>query len=77
MEIPYQQLSNDALQALIEEYVTREGTDYGHSDHSLESKVATVFRQLQSGEAIILYDSYMQNCNIISRADHACMKSDS
>ncbi len=69
MEIPYQQLSQDALYGLIEEYVTREGTDYGHGDYSLADKVAAVQRQLERGEAIIHYDSYMQNCNIISSKD--------
>ncbi len=69
MEIPYQQLSEDALQGLIEEYVTREGTDYGHGDHSLADKVATVHRQLQRGDAIIHYDYYMQTCNIIAKGE--------
>ncbi|MCW8885441.1 MAG: YheU family protein [Motiliproteus sp.] len=67
MEIPYQQLSEEALQGLIEEYVTREGTDYGHANYSLADKVAAVLRQLQRGEAIIHFDSYMNTCNIIPK----------
>jgi len=29
MEIPYKKLAPDVLRAVIEEFVTREGTDYG------------------------------------------------
>ncbi len=65
--IPYQQLSEDALQGLIEEYVTREGTDYGHQDYSLADKVAAVLGQLQRGEAQIQYDSVMHSCTIVPR----------
>lgn len=69
MEIPWQELSGDALDGLIEEFVTREGTDYGHEDYSLADKVAQVRRQLQRGEAVILYDSYLQSCTL-QRRDH-------
>jgi len=67
MEIPWQQLSSDALEGLIEEYVTREGTDYGHAEYSLADKVAQVRRQLERGEAVIRYDSYLQSCTLQRR----------
>ena len=38
--IPAEQLSADALQGLIEEFITREGTDYGEVEWSLDQKVA-------------------------------------
>ena len=66
MEIPYQELSAEALQALIEEFVLREGTEYGAQDCSLESKVEQVRRQLQRGEVKISYDSDTQTCQIFS-----------
>ncbi|HEY5717566.1 MAG TPA: YheU family protein [Motiliproteus sp.] len=69
MEIPWQELSGDALDGLIEEFVTREGTDYGHEDYSLADKVAQVRRQLHRGEAVIVYDSYLQSCTL-QRRDH-------
>ena len=47
VELDPDQLSPGALRGLVEEYVTREGTDYGHVDWSLEDKVAQVFRQLE------------------------------
>ena len=77
MQIPYDQLSDDALQGLIEEYVTREGTDYGHQEYSLAEKVAGVRKQLQRGEAVIYFDSYLQSCTIVSRHQLADLPAES
>lgn len=38
LAIPYQQLSADALDGILEDFVTREGTDYGDYDYSLADK---------------------------------------
>ncbi len=67
LEIPYQELSADALHGIIEEYVTREGTDYGHQEYSLADKVAAVQRQLQRGEVIILFDTTLDSCTLVPR----------
>ncbi|QTA86764.1 UPF0270 [Desulfonema magnum] len=64
--IPYDQLTPEALQGLIEEFVTREGTEYGDRTFSLEEKVAQVRSQLKSGKALITYDERNQTCNIVS-----------
>ena len=37
--IPYDQLSIEALKGVIEEFVTRDGTDYGEIEVSLEIKL--------------------------------------
>ena len=39
MEIPHRQLSDEALLGVIEEYISREGTDYGHREYSFEEKI--------------------------------------
>ena len=36
MEIPLNAVSDEALAGIIEAFVLREGTDYGHADFSLE-----------------------------------------
>jgi hypothetical protein len=61
------QLSPDALRGLVEEYVSREGTDYGHSDWSLEDKVNQVLRQLERGEARIVFDLELESASIVPR----------
>ena len=58
------QLSEDALLGVIEEYITREGTDYGLQELSLEQKVAQVKRQLSSGRAVIIFDPVTESCSI-------------
>lgn len=69
IEVPYKRLSSSALNGLIEEFVTREGTDYGHADQSFEKKVASVVRQLESGRAVVLYDEETGSCNIVTREE--------
>jgi uncharacterized protein YheU (UPF0270 family) len=60
------QLSPEALRGLVEEYVTREGTDYGQGEWSLEEKVAQVFRQLESGEAEIVFNLELESASIVT-----------
>ena len=62
-------LSPEALRGLVEEFVSREGTDYGHQDRSLESKVAAVLRQLESGEARIVFDLASESASIVMARD--------
>ena len=65
MHIPHTELSADALTGIIEEYVSREGTEYGARDYSLEEKVQQVMQQLQRGEAVIDYDPDSQTCQLL------------
>lgn len=67
VEIPWESLSGDALQGVIEEYVTREGTEYGLHEIPLERKVAQVRRQLERSEAQILFDPASGSCHIVPR----------
>jgi uncharacterized protein YheU (UPF0270 family) len=64
MRIPHTALSPEALQNLLEEFVTREGTDYGSHTYSLADKVQHVLRQIESGRAVILYDPRTSTCHI-------------
>ena len=66
VELDPEQLSPGALRGLVEEYVTREGTDYGHDDWALEDKVAQVFRQLECGEARIVFDLEQESASIVT-----------
>jgi uncharacterized protein YheU (UPF0270 family) len=67
--IPYEKLSMEALEGLIEEFVTRDGTDTGYEKKSLVNDVAMVKRQLKRGDAVIVYDKSTKTSNIVSR-DH-------
>jgi uncharacterized protein YheU (UPF0270 family) len=69
MIIPYQQISPDALQGLIEEFITREGTDYGEEEISLAQKVSQVERQLARGDIVIVFDSATESVSILTKHD--------
>ncbi len=50
---------------MVESFVLREGTDYGEREYSLEEKAAHVMRQLERGEARILFDPVTQSVDIV------------
>lgn len=64
MRIPHTSLSSATLRSLIEEFVTREGTEYGDVDVSLDNKVDAVIAQLVARTAVIVYDEDSESCTI-------------
>lgn len=69
IEIPYQALSPDTLQSIIEEFASRDGTDYGITEFSLKDKVNQVDDLLKQGALILLFDPISQSCQIINKND--------
>lgn len=62
--VPWDRVSPAALQSILEEFVTREGTEYGPTDVPLEDKVAQVRRQLEKGEIVVLFDLVSETVNL-------------
>ena len=72
VEVPHAQLAPELLRRLIEEFVTRDGTDYGAVERTLGEKVAAVVRQLETGELAIVVDIEHETVDIsISAASRA------
>ncbi|HTF98455.1 MAG TPA: YheU family protein [Cellvibrio sp.] len=69
MIIPYEQLSSDALQGLIEEFITREGTDYGEEEIPLNIKVEQVKQLLKHREVVVVFDTANESVTILPRRD--------
>ena len=67
VDVDYRTLSSRALRRLIEEFITRAGTDYGVREVSLDDKVKDVERQIRSGEARIVFDTVDECANIVPR----------
>ncbi|MEO8602018.1 MAG: YheU family protein [bacterium] len=65
IEIPASALSPDALRGLVEEFVSRDGTDYGRVERSLDEKVGDVLRQLSRGDARIFFDPDSRSTHIV------------
>ena len=65
VKIPHEVLSPEALRSVIKSFVLREGTDYGELEFSLEQKMSQVLRQLERGEAQIVFDPASQTVDIV------------
>ena len=65
--VPHTELSHDALIGVIQSFVLREGTDYGAQEVAFETKVEQVRRQLERGEADIVFDQNTESIDIVLR----------
>lgn len=71
VEVPPARLGADLLRALLEEYVTRDGTDYGSRELTLDEKVQRLQGQLDTGDVRLVYESESEQWDLVSRHDAA------
>jgi uncharacterized protein len=71
--IPVDKLSAKALRGVIEEYISREGTDYGEKEASMEAKFGQLKHKLEKGLAVIVFDDKAETTNILM-ADNPVLK---
>ncbi len=64
IKIPIDRLKPDILLSVIEEFVTRSGTDYGEREVPTDIKIKEVGHLLETGLAVLLYDEETETCNI-------------
>jgi hypothetical protein len=69
VELSVEDLSPEALRGIVEEFVTRDGTDYGAVERGVEEKIAQVIAQLRSGEARLVFDPETETANIAPARD--------
>ena len=69
VDLSPEDLSPEALRALVEEFVTRDGTDYGAMERNVEGKIAQVLAQLRSGEARLVFDPKTETASIAPARD--------
>lgn len=62
MLIPHGKLTPSTLRAIVEEFVTRDGTDHS----SVERRVESVMGQLTSGEVELHFDQRSATINIVN-----------
>lgn len=65
MIIPLEQLSAETLLAIIEDFILREGTEYGAEDVSKQAKITQVKKQLEQGTAVLVYSELHESVNIL------------
>ncbi|KGE03449.1 YheU family protein [Pseudohaliea rubra] len=67
LRIPPEQVPPETLAALLEEYASRDGTDYGEREVPLAEKREDLARGLARGELDLLFDSDSDSWDIVSR----------
>jgi uncharacterized protein YheU (UPF0270 family) len=65
--VPMQRLQEDVLQALLEEFASRDGTDYGERELSLAEKVQSLEGRLKVGELQMLYDTDSEQWDLLPK----------
>lgn len=65
MIIPLESLDVDTLTRIVESFITREGTDYGAVERSLDENVAAVMIQLKAGRVLIVFDEATESVNLV------------
>ena len=73
VRVPPGQLSPEALEGLLEEFASRDGTDYGDREVSLEEKRETLARLLKCGDLVIVFDLDSEHWDLVEADSAAAM----
>ena len=71
VEVPYTQLDPDTLRRVVEDLVTRDGTDYGDVERTLAQKADALLAQLKSGEAKLVVDMTTETIGLMTSEELA------
>lgn len=67
LDIPWSELSPEALTGVLESFVLREGTDYGEVELTFDEKLARLRAAVQGGEARIVFDPATESVTVLPR----------
>ena len=56
VRVPLERVDAEVLNSMLEDYASRDGTDYGARERELGEKVANLQAQLRAGSLAIVYD---------------------
>lgn len=65
--VPWKDLPPDTLTNLIEEFVTRDGTDYGDQEIPTSTKVEQVRNQLKKQDAFVVFDEVTESVSVMGK----------
>ena len=66
VEVPYQQIDPETLRRMMQEFVSRDGADWGDAGCTLEDKVDQVLQQLERKQVKVVFDLCSQTANIVA-----------
>jgi uncharacterized protein YheU (UPF0270 family) len=67
VQVPPDRLPAEVYQLVLEEFINREGTDYGAMEMSLTAKLLNLRKQVDRGEVVILFDFESSSCTLMAR----------
>ena len=76
IEVTVTRLDEPVLQALLEEFASRDGTDYGERELTLEEKVGNLRRQLESGELLLVFHGPSESWDLVQTEQAAALFDD-
>ena len=69
MEIAPEILSEEALRGIIENFILREGTDYGQAEASFAAKSSQILKQIKNKQVKIVFDPNSETVGILTQAE--------
>ena len=65
VEVPYKQIDPNTLRRMIQEFVTRDGSDWAEAGCTLDDKVEQVLQQLKNKRIKVVFDLKTQTANLV------------
>jgi uncharacterized protein len=62
--VPWQEVPAESLQNMLEEFVSRDGTDYGEREIPLSTRVDQVLGLLRKGRVVIWFDEDTESLSL-------------
>lgn len=69
IEIPLEALSEVLLIGVIDNFIQREGTDYGRVEISYDSKMDQILRQIKAGKVKIVFDPNSESVTLLTQVE--------
>jgi len=69
MIIPFEKLDAAVLRSIVEDFITRDGTDYGEIEHSLAQKVDSLLLQIKRSEVFVTFDEASESVSLVTAGD--------
>jgi uncharacterized protein YheU (UPF0270 family) len=66
IHVPYADLPAATLDAIVEDFCSRDGTDYAEVELTQAQRVALLMGQLERGEAHILFEATTETLRIVT-----------
>lgn len=67
VEVPYEDINPETLRKMIEEFVSRDGADWGEAGGSMDDKIEQVLRQFKTRKIKVVFDLTTQTANIVTK----------